>query len=519
MSRLDPRRESSLSPLKSSLLPIGVAIGSSLLTLIPPSIIGTDSSALTLQSLEHWMHGTPDRFEALRIHWLWIPRVIAYLTGDAFAALVIFRAIIFGLTIYLFAKVGERFGRGDRATTILAAAMLALNVVVLYFSHTFASQLLTLFVAVWMLYLLTSDKTQNHRLAALIFGLSLSIGFWPFVLLLAVVTVGLNFHHATYTPRLRQTYQLFGLVLLGAASYILLEIFLFGTAHVWEMMMPKVYQPREISLIAQGLIIGLFSVNMLVIAVFVRRQDSIARDFQSAFVILVAFLLLNTFSREDMLHDVMVLIPCVILVGVDKCGLSRRRGLIGAAYLGVNLGLFFLLPTFLPDPQIAMPSAKRTVSSSDVSLHHYASADFFSYAKLREQAAGEEEVRAVLETARLDSTLVLITPGTDYWFDAATLGAMYPSAKFGWFYGNPINMVRINGLLDTAFIRPPSGTPYLAGLFEKSYAMRFIDSSLPSGVPIRESARFQYIDTRGNTDARKALIDRLIFLQYQGFRH
>jgi hypothetical protein len=181
--------------------------------------------------------------------------------------------------------------------------------------------------------------------------------------------------------------------------------------------------------------------------------------------------------------------------------------------------LFLLLPVFSPDPELAMPIARQTETSSDVSMHYYASADLFSYAKLREQSSGEEEARSLLAHARLDSTLVLVTPGTDYWFDAATLGAIYPGAKFGWFYGNPINMVRVNGLLDTAFIRPPSNMPYLAGLFEKSYAKRFIDSVLPPGVPIRESARFQYIDTRGNTDARKALIDRLIFLQYQGFRH
>ncbi|MDP4242788.1 MAG: hypothetical protein Q8921_08645 [Bacteroidota bacterium] len=489
-----------------------------LLTLIPPWIIGTDSSALTLQSIEHWMQGSPDRFEVLRIHWLWLPRLIAYVTGDAFAALVIFRAIIFGLTIFLFARVVERLNNGNRTSTIIAAAMLSLNIVVLYFAHTFAPQLLTLFVAVWLLYLFASDKTRNHRLAALIFGLSLSIGFWPFVLLLAVVTIGLNLHHTTYTPRSRKTYQLVGLVLIGAISYLLQEIFYHGATHVWDMILPTFYKPHEISLIAQGIIIGLFSVNVLLLLPFVKKSGlgvGLAREVQPAFVILAAFLLLNTFSREDMLHDAMVLAPCVILVALDR----GRIQVTGPIYLVTNLGLFFLLPAFLPDPQIAMPSQRRNESSSGVSLHYYASNDLFSFGKVRGQANGENEVKELITTIRLDSTLVLITPGTDYWFDAATLGAMYPNAKFGWFYGSPINMVRVNGLIDTAFIRAPSDRPYLAGLFEKKYARMFIDSTLPPSVSIHESERFQLIDTRANPDGRKALIDQLIVLQYQSLHH
>lgn len=498
-------------------IPIWAGLVGALLTLIPPSIVGTDSSALALQSIEHWMQGTPDRFEALHIHWLWLPRLIAYVTGDAFAALVIFRAVVFGLTIYLFAKVAARLGRGDRATTAFAAAMLALNVVVLYLSHTFASQLLTLFVAVWMLYLFTSEKTQSHMLAALIFGLSLSIGPLPWLFLFLVAIVGLGIHHATYTPRARQTYQLLGLGLLGIGSYFLLEIFFFGTANILKVMIPDRYNPREISLLAQGFIMALFSINALLL--FVGKEKSgigIARDFQPLIGSLTFFLLFNVLSREDALHVAIVLLPCIILVGLDRL---KQPKLFVSIYLAVNLGLFIFLPAFSPNPEIAMPLNRRSGTSGDVPLSYYTSADLFGYAKLREQALGEDEAKVLLASARLDSTIVLVTPGTDYWFDAATLGAMYPSAKFGWFYGNPINMVRVNGLLDTAFIRPPSGTPYLAGLFEKSYAKRFIDSSLPPGVIIRELARFQYIDTRGNAPARKALIDRLIFLQYQGFRH
>jgi hypothetical protein len=255
------------------------------------------------------------------------------------------------------------------------------------------------------------------------------------------------------------------------------------------------------------------------VLLFVAKEKSgsgIARDFQPLIGLLTVFLFSNLLSREDMLHDAIVLLPCLILVGLDRL---KRPKLFVSIYFAVNLGLFIFLPVFSPNPEIAMPLNHRSGMSGDVPLSYYTSADLFSYAKLREQAAGEDEARDLLAHARVDSTLVLVTPGTDYWFDAATLGAMYPGAKFGWFYGNPINMVRVNGLLDTAFIRPPSNMPYLAGLFEKSYAKRFIDSSLPPGVPVRESARFQYIDTRGNTNARKALIDRLIFLQYQSFRH
>ena len=80
------------------MLPAAIAIVAGLLTLIPPFVIGTGTSALTLQSLEHWMHAAPDSFEALHIHWLWVPRVIALVTGDAFAALVIFRVIVVALS-------------------------------------------------------------------------------------------------------------------------------------------------------------------------------------------------------------------------------------------------------------------------------------------------------------------------------------------------------------------------------------------------------------------------------------
>ena len=125
----------------------------------------------------------------------------------------------------------------------------------------------------------------------------------------------------------------------------------------------------------------------------------------------------------------------------------------------------------------------------------------------------------MLFRSRLDSTLVLINAGTDMWFDGATLAAMIPGKKFGWFYGRPSNRVRINGLTDTAFIQPPKEMPYLAGLFEKSFARKLIDSVLPPNTPLRESERFQYIDCRGNEAARQALIDRLIYLQYQGYHH
>lgn len=170
-----------------------IAIVAGLLTLIPPSVIGTGTSALALQSLEHWMRGTPDTFEALHVHWLWVPRVIAFLTGDAFAALVIFRVIVIALSVYFFLLTAERLF--DERRAIAGAGMLVLNVTVLSLSHTFGSELLTLLAATALLYLFTSPNPQHHKLAAVLFGLSLSIGFWPFVLLIAVVTVGLNLHH------------------------------------------------------------------------------------------------------------------------------------------------------------------------------------------------------------------------------------------------------------------------------------------------------------------------------------
>ena len=98
-------------------------------------------------------------------------------------------------------------------------------------------------------------------------------------------------------------------------------------------------------------------------------------------------------------------------------------------------------------------------------------------------------------------------------------GAMFPDRQFGWYYGYPTNSVRINGLLDTAFLKPSSNIPYATGLFSKAFARAFIDSLLPPNVPIRETERLQYIDTRGNEQSRIALINRLIYLQHQGFHH
>ncbi len=491
-----------------------LALVAGLLTLLPPSLIGTGSSALTLQSLEHWMHSAPDTFEALHVHWLWVPRIIAFIVGDAFAALVIFRAIVVALAVYFFLLTARRLF--DERHAIAGTAMLTLNVTLLYLSHTFSSELLTLLVACALLYLFTSSNAQHHKLAAILFGLSLSIGFWPFVLLVSIVTVGLNLHHTTYNPRAKQTYVLFGLMLIGMASYLLLEVFYFGWTNVWSAMNPKVFPPRGISLIAQGILIAFFSTNILLVTIFRRKKGGVGREFQSAFVILGVFFLTNLFSRNEMLHDVAILLPCLILLALDKFEHVWR---LGSMYLALNLGLFFLLPAFQMSSEIGMAIPRRTQSNDAISFSYYGSSDFFSYAQLREGKAGEEEARELLSQERLDSTLVLINPSTDTWFDAGTLGALFRERAFGWFYGTPVNLARINGLRDTAYIRSAPAMPYLSGLFEKQFARTFIDRSLPPGTPIKESQRFQFIDCRGNEAARKALIDQLIYVSYQGFHH
>ncbi len=491
-----------------------IALVAGLLTLIPPSVIGTGSSALTLQSLEHWMMSAPDAFEALHVHWLWIPRVIAFITGDAFAALVIFRVIVVAFAVYFFLLTARRMF--DERRAIIGAAMLVLNVTILSLAHTFDTQLLTLLAATTLLYLFTSPNPQHHKLTALLFGLSLFIGFWPFVLLISVVTVGLNLHHTMYGPRSKQTFVLFGLALIGMASYLLLEIFYFGTAHVWSAMIPKFFPPHGISLIAQGIIVAIVASNVLLASIFRHKAGGVGRDFQSAFVILGVFFLTNTFSRDEMLHDAAILVPCLILVTMDKFDGVGRIGLI---YCAVNLGLFFFLPAFQINSEIAMPEPRRTQSNDAISFSYYGASNLFSYAQLREESAGENEARELLSQERLDSTLILINPSTDTWLDAATLGAQFPKYDFGWYFGQPVNMVRINGLQDTAFIRPPSSMPYLSGLFEKQFARTFIDHALPPSTPLKESQRFQFIDCRGNDAARKALIDQLIALQYQGFHH
>ena len=491
-----------------------IAVAAGLLTLIPPAIIGMGSSALAVQSLEHWMHSTPDAFEALHVHWLWVPRVIALITGNAFAALVAFRAIVVALSVFLFLLTAQQLF--DERRAMIGGAMLVLNITLLYLSHTFGTQLLTLLAANALLYLFTSPDSRDHRLGALIFGLSLSIGFWSFILLIALLTVGLNLHHTIYTPRAKQTYVLFGLVLVGAAAYLLLEVFYFGTAHLWSAINPRFFPPRGISLIAQGLIIAVFSINVLFAVIFRRKPGGIAREFQSAFLILGVFFITNLFSREEMLQDMVIILPCLVLVALDRFGQIGRMGLI---YSVANLGLFFALPSYQADPQLALPGPRRTASNDQVAFSYYKTFDLFSYRALREEQRGEVEVQALLSTERLDSTLVLMNSSTDTWFDAGTLGAEFPEANFGWFYGQPINLVRIDGLKDTAFIRPQPATPYLAGLFEKSFARQFIDSTMPRNVPVQETEHFQFIDCRGNDSARQALIDRLIYLQYQGFHH
>jgi hypothetical protein len=499
---------------KFSLWLPAIAVAAGLLTLIPPAIIGTGTSALAVQSLEHWMHSTPDTFEALHVHWLWAPRVIAFITGNAFAALVAFRAIVIALSVFLLLLTAQRLFDDRRA--MIGGAMLALNITILYLSHTFGTQLLTLLAANALLYLFTSPTPRDHRLGALIFGLSLSIGFWPFILLIAILTVGLNLHHTLYTPRAKQTYILFGLIVIGAAAYLLLELFYFGGAHLWAAMNPRFFLPRGISLIAQGLIIAVFSINLLFAVIFRRKPGGIAREFQSAFLILGIFFITNLFGREEMLQDVAILLPCLILVALDRI---ERIGTIGLIIIVVNLGLFLFLPSFQANSELALPIPRRVSSQDEIAFSYYKTFDLFSYRELREEQRGEVEVQALLSTERLDSTLVLINSSTDTWFDAATLGAEFPQANFGWFYGQPINLVRIDGLKDTAFIRSPPTTPYLSGLFEKSFARQFIDSTMPRNVPVQETEHFQFIDCRGNDSARHALIDRLTYLQYAGFHH
>ena len=493
---------------------VAVAIFSGLLTLLPPFVIGTGSSALAVQSLEHWMLGTPDAFEALHVHWLWFPRLLAFITGDAFAALVIFRAIIFSLSVLFFMLTAHRLFDDRRA--ILGGVMLVLNITVLYLAHTFDLQLLTLLAATLLLYLFTSPNAPRHKLGAILFGLTLSIGFWPFVLLIAMLTVGLNIHHSIYTPRSKQTYILFGWIFVGAASYLLLEIFYFGASKIWNAMNPTFYPPIGVNLIAQGLIVAVFSINVLFALVFRRKSGGITREFQSALLILGVFFITNLFSREEMVHDVMTIVPCLILVALDKV---ERIGRMGLMYVAVNLGLFFLLPLFQTNSELALANVRRTESNDRIAFSYYTTFDLFSHARLREESAGEKEVQDLLSRQRLDSTLVIINSSTDAWFGAGTLGAKFPNTKFGWFYGRPINRVRINGLADTAYIRPPDGMPYLAGLFEKTFARRFLDSTLPPNTPKIESERFQFIDCRNNDVARKELIDQLIYLQYQGFHH
>ena len=362
----------------------------------------------------------------------------------------------------------------------------------------------------------TSPNPQHHTLAALLFGLSHYIRFWPFLLQIAVVTLGQNLHHTTYGLRSKATYVLFGLMMVGMASFAVIEIFYFGAAHVWAAINPKFSQPRGISLIAQGIIIAIFSTNVLLVTIFRRKTGGVGRDFQSAFVILGAFFLTNMFSRDEMLQDVAIIVPCLILIALDKFTNLWRFGII---YAVVNLGLFLFLPAFQISSEIAMPDKLRAQSNDQISFSYYGASDFYSYAQLREEKAGEDEAMELLSHARLDSTLVLINPSTDTWFDAATLGALFPQNNFGWFYGQPINLVRMNGLRDTAYIRPASSMPYISGLFEKQFAIKFLDRALPPNTPIKESQRLQFIDCRGNEAARKALIDQLIAMEYQGFHH
>ncbi len=485
-----------------------------LFSLVPPLSIGTSSGALAVQSLEHWMYGHPDTFEALHVHWLWIPRLFAIATQTAIGALLVFRAVLAAVSVLLVIQTARRLFDERRAA--IAGAMMAANATVLYVSHTFSLPLLTLTAATLLLYLFTSPEAKHHKIGALLLGLSLSIGFWPFVLLISVLTVGLNLHHTVYTLRSKSTFALFGLILVGVASYLLLEIFYFGGAHVWNAMNPAFYPPHGVSLIAQGLIVAAVSANLLLILPVRRKRGGLGREFSSAFLILGVYVITNLFSREEMLHDAAILVPCLILVAMDSLPKWERFGMI---YIAFNLLLFFLLPAIPLDPQIALSDRSRTERNDPIAFSYYGAFDLFSDQALLAQRSGESQARAIILQEQIDSTLVLLNGGTDEWFDGATLGALFPQGHFGWFYGVPINRVRINGLLDTAFARPLPERPYLAGLFEKSFARTFIDSALPPGVPLKESADLQYIDCRGNAEARKALIDRLLSLEYQGFHH
>ncbi len=503
----------------SSVLLIVIAVIAGLLTLIPPSIVGTGASALTLESLEHWMMSAPDSFEALHVHWLWVPRVIAFLTRDAFSALAIFRVLVVALSIWLFALTAQRMF--DRRRAIFAAAMLALNVTVLYLTHTFGTELITLLAASTLLYLFTSPTPRHHRIGAILFGLSLSIGFWPFVLLMAIVTVALNIHHTRYTIRSKATYRLFGLMLLGMASYLILEIFYFGTAHLWHALNPQFFAPRYANRIAEGIIVAIVSTNVLIAGLFQRKRggqktSGIARDFQSAFLILGVFFLANTFSREDFLHDAVIFVPCLILVFLDR---AEKLAMIAGIYFAWNLGMFFFLPAFSSDPQLGVADSRRVHSTDQIAISYYESFDLMSYAQLRNEKALEEEAHTLLSRNRFDSTLVLITPNTDGAFDGGTLAAEFPNRHFGWFYAQPINQVRVDGRTDTLLLGRKDSLSYYSGLFDKQFAHDFIDDALLPGTRLDESEHFQYVDTRANDPEAKKLIDRLIYLEYQGFHH
>lgn len=493
---------------------LGISIVAGLLTLLPPWAIGTGSSALALQSLEHWMRSSPDSFEALHVHWLWIPRVIAFITCDAFSALVIFRVLVVACAVLVFSLTARRLF--DERRALIGSALLVLNVTLLYLFHTFSSQLVTLLVASVLLYLFTSSDARYHRLGALLFGLSLAVGFWTFILLIAILTFALNLHHARYTPKSKETYLLFGIILLGAASYLLLEIFYFGWAHLWQAMVPTFYPPRGISRILEGLIVAVFSINVLFVLLFRKKPAGIGRDLQPTFLILGIFFIANAFSRDAMLQDVTIILPCLILVALDKFTKIERFALI---YCILNIALFFALPAFQSNPELALANERRVSSTDAIAFSYYKSSDLFSFAQTRKMSSGEEEARDLLSKERLDSTLVIMNSSTNTWLDDATLGAEFPEHHFGWYYGRPLNVVRLNGVADTIFLKLGATIPYLSGFFEKNFAREFIDSSLPPGVPLLESENFQYIDCRGNAIAKKALIDQLFFLQYQGFHH
>lgn len=510
MESLSLPPEQKLSPK----LPLLIGLAAALFTLIPPYPIGTGTSALVVQSLEHWLLGTPDTFEALHVHWLWIPRVIAFLTGGAFSALVVFRALIFGTSIFLFVLTARRLF--DERRAMIAAAMLVLNVTVLYLSHTFGTELITLFASSLLLYLFTSANSMHHRIGAILFGLSLSIGFWPFVLLMAVVTVALNIHHTRYGLRSRETFTFFGLILLGIASYLLLELFYFGYSHLWEAMNPKFFAPHYANRIAEGIIIAIVSANVLLASLFRKKPGGISREFQAAFLILGIFFLANTFSREDMMQDAAILVPCLILVAIDRL---EKLNLILPIYLVWNISLFIFLPSFALDPQIALSDSRRTNSTDQIAFSYYKSFDLLSYSELRMQSSREEEVHDLLSKEHLDSSLTMISTATDANFDGGTLAAEFPKNTFALFYGQPLNIIRRNGINDTTLIAPHTTMPPLCGLFDKIFAEQFLDHSLAAGTRIDTSEHFEFIDCRTSDQERRALLDQLLALEYQGFHH